>query len=341
MKYSLYVHIPFCKRKCNYCDFPSYAGKENYIPDYIEALKAEVGYISSLYDSPEISTIYVGGGTPTLLSDGNLQTIFDSLRKDFTIAKDAEITVEANPGTVTKEKLSAMFGAGVNRISLGAQTFNNRMLKKLGRIHLAHETRDAFALIREAGFKNVNIDLIFSLPGENLKDWKETLKQTLVLSPEHISTYNLQIEEGTPFYGEKLEGSLKMPSEELELEMYEYAISSLKDSGYHHYEISNFAKEGHECLHNIAYWTLKDYIGIGAGAHSYLNGSRIGNTPILEKYLSRDFAAIKTEHKNTKKENMQEMVFLGLRLIDGFNLNDFTGRFGSGSARYTRKRSMS
>jgi oxygen-independent coproporphyrinogen-3 oxidase len=335
--YSLYIHIPFCKKKCSYCDFPSYAGCENLIPEYIEALKAELGYYSSLYDRPSVKTIFVGGGTPTLLPEEHISSLFESINNDFDVQPDAEITVEANPGTVTKEKMKALTGSGVNRISLGAQIFNNPLLKKLGRIHLEHEINEAYDLIREAGIKNVNLDLMFALPEENINDWRDSLVKAVRLNPEHISTYNLQIEEGTPLYAEKLEGNLLLPEEEDELKMYKLAIAFLKENGYGHYEISNFAREGFECEHNITYWTMQDYIGVGAGAHSFINNIRIENTPYLEKYLSKDLAAIKTEHVNTKKESMQEMIFLGLRLLKGFHLNDFTSRFGIGMREIYKK----
>jgi oxygen-independent coproporphyrinogen-3 oxidase len=330
MSCSLYIHIPFCKRKCNYCDFPSYAGRESLVPEYIEALKSELGYYSSLYDKPSVKTIFVGGGTPTLLPEEQISSLFEAIAKDFNVLPDSEISFEANPGTVTKEKLKTLINSGVNRISLGAQTFNDTLLKKLGRIHLEHDIIDAYEMIRETGFKNINLDLIFALPGENINDWQNSLVKAVKLNPEHISTYNLQIEEGTPFYTEKLEGGLLMPEEEEELKMYKIAIAFLNENGYKQYEISNFAREGFECAHNKAYWTMQDYIGIGAGAHSFINNIRIENTPFLEKYLTKDFSAIKTEHVNTKKENMQEMIFLGLRLKKGFNLNDFTRRFGIG-----------
>jgi oxygen-independent coproporphyrinogen-3 oxidase len=328
MPYSLYIHIPFCKKKCAYCDFPSYAGRDEFIPEYLEALKFELEYYYTLYKRPAVSTIYIGGGTPTLLSEEQLSSLFTSIKNDFDVSSGAEISIEANPGTVTREKLKMLIGAGVNRISLGAQTFNNSLLKKIGRIHSEREINDAFHMAREAGFKNINLDLIFALPGENMKDWQESLAKAVKLSPEHISTYNLQIEEDTPLYLEKLEGGLNLPDEDKELEMYKYAIRYLTENGYSHYEISNFAKPGSECEHNKAYWTLKEYISAGAGAHSFLKNSRIENTPYLDKYLTRDMRVIKTEHANTKKENMQEMVFLGLRLIKGFNLGDFTNRFG-------------
>ncbi len=328
MSYSLYVHIPFCRKKCAYCDFPSYAGKEEVIPEYMEALKSEIGYISSLYERPQVETVYVGGGTPTLLGGSDIRSLFDTLRKDFDVKRDAEISVEANPGTVTAEKLQVLKGCGVNRMSLGVQSFNNEHLKKLGRIHLAHEAVEAFEMIRATGFKNVNLDLIFALPGESRKDWANSLDKAIALKPEHISVYNLQLEEGTPLHAEKMEGGLLLPDEDEELEMFKSAIDKLQKNGYVHYEISNFAKKGFECEHNIAYWTMKDYIGISAGAHSYINGVRIENTPYLDKYIAGNFAAIKSEHVNTKKENMEETVFLGLRLLKGFHLNDFTGKFG-------------
>jgi len=337
MAFSLYIHIPFCIKKCNYCDFPSYGGRENLIPEYIDAMRSELGYYSSLYDRPSISTIYVGGGTPTLLPEDLIVSLFESIRKDFDVHSDAEITVEANPGTVTREKMKAFFSSGVNRISLGAQTFNNTLLKKLGRIHLEHEINEAYEIIRGAGFNNINLDLIFALPGENFRDWQGTLEKAVILKPEHISTYNLQIEEGTPFFSDKVDGALMLPSEEEELNMYKSAISYLKDNGYSQYEISNFARDGRECRHNLTYWTMRDYIGVGAGAHSFINNVRIANTAYLEKYLSKDFSAIKTEHANTKKESMQEMIFLGLRLMEGFHLNDFTRRFGISMREIYRK----
>lgn len=330
MNCSLYIHIPFCKKKCNYCDFPSYGGKEALIPDYIEALKAEIGYYSSVYDRPRIRTIYVGGGTPTLLTEGAISSLFESVKKDFEVMSEAEITFEANPGTVTIDKLKALIDSGVNRISLGVQTFNNDLLKKLGRIHLEHEITEAYEMIRGAGFRNVNLDLIFALPGGSVNDWQDSLVKAIKLNPEHISTYNLQVEEGTPFHAEKLEGGLLLPDEEDELKMYKIAIAFLKENGYKHYEISNFARDGFECEHNKAYWTLQDYIGVGAGAHSFIKNVRSENSPHIDRYLAKDFSNIKTEHVNTKKESMQEMVFLGLRLTNGFNLNDFTRRFGIG-----------
>ena len=330
MSYSLYIHIPFCKKKCAYCDFPSYAGKEGLIPEYIEALKAEAGYYASLYERPKVKTIFFGGGTPTLLTEDQIADIFDALSTDFDIESGAEISVEANPGTVTRGKLKALKKAGANRISLGAQTFNNKLLKKIGRIHKEHEIAQAYDQIREADFTNVNLDLIFALPGESMDDWRDTLRKAVELKPEHISTYNLQLEEGTPLYAEKLDGSLILPNEEKELKMYEFAILYLSVNGFSQYEISNYSKSGFECKHNITYWTMQEYIGLGSGAHSYMNGTRIENTADIEKYLSKNIKEIKSEHFNSKKENMQEFIFLGLRLNRGLNLNDFTGRFGIG-----------
>ena len=328
MSYSLYVHMPFCKKKCNYCDFPSYAGKEAYIDAYLESLRGESGYVSSLYDRPEIGTLYIGGGTPTLLSKENIVTLFDIINKDFEVIPGCEATVEANPGTVTREKLAVLKGHGVNRISLGAQTFNNGLLKRLGRIHMEHEINDAFEMIKEAGIRNINLDLIFALPGENLKDWERSLDKAVRLGPEHISAYNLQVEEGTPLYADKVDGMLTLPEEGTELKMYRRAIDVLRDKGYEHYEISSFAKRGHECEHNIAYWTMKNYIGLGAGAHSFIDGVRTENSPELDRYLSGNIKEIKKDRKNTKKESMQEFIFLGLRLMRGFNLNDFTRNYG-------------
>ncbi len=337
MNRSLYVHMPFCRKKCNYCDFPSYAAKEALVPAYLKALSEEAKLVSSGLESTAVDTVFVGGGTPTLLSAESLSELFGILRRSFEIVDAAEISVEANPGTVTREKLKVLKGIGVNRISLGAQSFSNEILRKLGRIHLSHETIEAFELIREAGFGNVNLDLIFAVPGQSALDWRDTLARALALKPEHVSAYNLQIEEGTPFHAEKLEGLLKLPDEEKELEMYKLAIDELKSKGYRHYEISNFAKPGYECRHNITYWTLRDYIGIGCGAHSYVGGTRFENSANLDEYLKMDFEKSRKLHRNSKNEDMQEFIFLGLRMLDGFDLTAFTERFGKSFRELYRK----
>ena len=327
MTLSLYVHVPFCKKKCDYCDFVSYAGRESAIDDYLEALSVESAKVSADLQRHEVATVFIGGGTPTLLEPDRIEKAFKTLRSNFDFQSGAEITVEANPGTITRDKLKALRENGVNRISLGVQSLDDEMLKKLGRIHRSFEVISSVEMIREAGFRNLGLDLIFAIPGQSQKDWIRTLEGAVKLKPEHISTYNLQIEEGTPFHTEMTEGALRPQSEEAELDMYRTAISKLKEAGYSHYEISNFAKPGMESRHNIVYWKMGDYIGLGCGAHSYLNGTRIENSSDLSSYI-KDPVGSKHEHRNTKKENMQEFVFLGLRMMDGFDLEEFTGRFG-------------
>jgi oxygen-independent coproporphyrinogen III oxidase len=327
---SLYIHIPFCKKKCNYCDFSSFAGKEDLMPSYIESIKKESSFTSASYNHPKVSTIFIGGGTPTLLSDELMSSLFETIKNDFDVDEKAEISVEANPGTINGAKMINLASLGVNRVSLGAQSFNDKLLKKLGRIHQAYEIVSAVEAVRAAGINNINLDLIFGLPDETLKDWENTLNKAIDLEPQHIAAYNLTIEEGTPFFTEKNKGSLHLPNEDMELDMFKLAIDKLAKNGYAHYEISNFAKPGFECEHNKTYWTMKNYIGLGAGAHSFINGERIENLPSIDDYIKNEPSAIKKSHKNTKKETMQEMIFLGLRLMEGFNLNDFTNRFGIG-----------
>ncbi|MFC1560285.1 radical SAM family heme chaperone HemW, partial [Candidatus Margulisiibacteriota bacterium] len=305
----------------------SYAGREDLIPEYIEALKSEIGYMSSLMDKPVISTIYLGGGTPTLMDTEATQKLFDVIYSDFNVVKDAEISIESNPKTADKGKLKNLINCGVNRLSIGAQSFDNRILKKLGRIHLNHDITEIFELAREVGFRNINLDLMFAIPSQGMKDWMSSLESAISLKPEHISTYNLQIEEGTPFYEELQEGTIKPPEEELEYNMYKDCITLLLSKGYRQYEISNFAKKGFECKHNITYWTMQDYIGVGAGAHSFIQGIRSNNTPDLDKYLTKKFDEIKSDHKLSAKENMAEMVFLGLRMLEGLPLRRFLNKF--------------
>lgn len=289
-----------------------------------------MGYISSLMDRPKISTVYFGGGTPTLLDNESIEDILRSIHGDFDVEQDAEISFEANPKTADKDKLKTLKRCGVNRLSIGAQSFENRILKKLGRIHLKHDIEEVFGAARDAGFRNINLDLMFAIPSQGMQDWMNSLESAINLKPEHISTYNLQIEEGTPFHTEMQEGTLRPFDEELEYNMYKDCITHLLSKGYRQYEISNFAKKGYECRHNITYWTMNDYIGLGAGAHSFIQGIRSENTPDLDKYLTKKFNEIRTDHKLTSKETMSEMVFLGLRMIEGLPLKRFMTKFKFG-----------
>jgi len=333
---SLYIHIPFCKQKCSYCDFASYAGKEDLMDQYISKLTEELHFLLSANRFP-LSTIYFGGGTPTLLPISNFEFLISNIQKlipkfprlqDGQAMSNLEITIEANPGTIDKEYLKALRDFGINRISIGVQSFNNKHLKTLGRIHDIKKIYQAFDAARDAGFDNINLDLIFAIPEQTLKEWQNDLKNALNLKPEHLSTYNLQVEEGTPLY-EKLTSkgndlNRRLLNEDLDAQMYEFAIDFIKENGYHHYEISNFAKKGLECRHNITYWENRNYIGIGAGAHSHINGKRWGNPETIEEYLDSK-PVVKIKHEEDITYAAKETIFMGLRLIEGIPKEKFNG----------------
>ncbi|MFA5114325.1 MAG: radical SAM family heme chaperone HemW [Candidatus Margulisiibacteriota bacterium] len=324
---ALYVHIPFCKRKCNYCDFVSYAGKEALIDAYVNALVRELGTKELGTGGPE--TIFFGGGTPTLLEPRHFEQIIKTVAAvfrppsrngDLKVAATSEITIEANPGTADKAKLKALRALGINRLSIGVQSFNDRHLTMLGRVHDSATAKRFYQDARAAGFENINLDLIFALPGQTLAEWKADLRQALELDPEHLSVYNLQIEEGTPFAGK-----FTKADEEVELAMYEAAIDTLTAAGYKHYEISNFAKPGRECQHNLVYWRNGNYLGVGAGAHSHVNGQRWSNPNCLEEYLSRVASHELRVSDPETRDPRPETIFLGLRLLDGLAQEHFNG----------------
>ncbi|MEE8638632.1 MAG: radical SAM family heme chaperone HemW [Candidatus Margulisiibacteriota bacterium] len=313
---SLYIHIPFCKRKCNYCDFVSYAGKEELIDEYVEGLIREFELLFSTFNfllAPSevegLSTIYFGGGTPTLLEPGHFEKILETVPRP---PSHVEITIESNPGTADKAKLKELRKLRINRISIGVQSFNDKHLQTLGRIHNSKEIFRFYDDARAADFENINLDLIFALPDQTLKEWKNDLQTAISLEPEHLSAYNLQVEAGTPFHSQKLD----LPSEESELKMHEYAIETLTDKGYKHYEISSFAKPGFECKHNINYWKNGNYIGIGAGAHSHIDGKRWSNPNSIEEYLT-------SRNRESQVPSRSETIFLGLRLLEGISTDNF------------------
>ncbi|MFA4858064.1 MAG: radical SAM family heme chaperone HemW [Candidatus Margulisiibacteriota bacterium] len=325
----LYIHLPFCKQKCNYCDFVSYAGKEELIDEYVDSLIAELQTLRTTFDT-QLATIFFGGGTPTLLKPLHFEKILNAIRAKYNEnwAAVAEISVEANPGTVNTKNLRTLRKLGINRISLGAQTFNNHHLKTLGRIHNAKQIRQAMEAARIAGFNNINLDLIFALPGQTLDEWKADLKQALALKPEHLSLYNLQIEEGTKFQVQRAKLP-PLPTNETEAQMYAYAMKTLKAAGYHHYEISNFAKSGFECQHNITYWKNGNYLGVGAAASSHVSGNRFDNPRTIEEYLKwvkADGVKEKSEYLSRKNQpNQGETIFMGLRLLAGLEKEKFAG----------------
>ena len=324
---ALYIHIPFCAKKCMYCDFPSFCGKDALMLEYSRALSREI--VGACKDK-RISTIFIGGGTPTYLSLEaweELKGAIDNLSK----SEDLEFTVECNPGTVTEGKLSLFKKLGVNRISIGLQAWQDSLLRELGRIHTTEEFLHSYRLLRAVGFENINIDLMFGLPGQSLSQWEETLEKAAGLEPEHISSYSLIVEEGTPFYSRLQAGKLELPEEELERQMYLLTLDRLEARGFKQYEISNFSKPRRECRHNLVYWELKDYIGCGAAAHSYLEGIRYRNEENIEQYIrkmSNYSSAVVEKHVNSREDSLEEFMFMGLRKTAGISETEFAELFG-------------
>ncbi|MBR9952535.1 oxygen-independent coproporphyrinogen III oxidase [Eubacteriaceae bacterium Marseille-Q4139] len=330
----LYIHVPFCVKKCAYCDFLSFPADEGTKRRYVEKLMEEMRTMGAVCRDNTVSTVFVGGGTPSILKGEWMEELFSVLRENFSLEPDAEISMEANPGTVTKEKLFSYRRAGINRLSFGLQSAKERELSALGRIHSFEDFLESFRAARECGFENINVDLMSALPGQTADSWMETLKRTAELSPEHISAYSLIVEEGTPFYeaygseaGRKL-----LPDEETEREMYHRTKAFLRECGYERYEISNYAKPGFACLHNIGYWTGVPYLGLGLGAASYLNGKRFSGHGDMETYLASAAGTYENEVQLTKKDMEEEFFFLGLRLTKGVSLAEFKERFGEDAA---------
>lgn len=329
---NLYIHLPFCRKKCHYCDFVSYPGvSASRVQCYLKALAREMELVAAALRPGKVVTLYLGGGTPTYLSDRDLLGLITQVSNIFGLEEGCEITLEANPGTVTPEKLKAVRTAGVNRLSLGAQSFSDKMLATMGRVHKVKEIYQAFEWAREAGFKNVSLDLIYGLPSQTLADWEDTLNQALALGPEHLSTYSLELAPETVWGRQCAAGKLHPAAEEEVLAMYERAREKLKAVGYVHYEISNFARPGFECRHNLVYWENRPYLGLGAGAASYWEGSRWQNHTSLEVYCEAvekgDLPIAEREILN-RRQQMAETIFLGLRLLRGLSLKEFKNRFG-------------
>ena len=321
-KLGLYVHIPYCVRKCNYCDFCSLPTGSCGVDDaYVARLSEEIeSYSARVTDS--LDTVYFGGGTPSLLSPSQMAKIFDSIKKSFHVSDDAEITFEANPGTLTREKALAYHSLGFNRVSIGLQSIHEKEMKKLGRIHTYEEFISCYNMLRDVGFANVSVDLMYGIPHQTKESFRETLSSVVSLSPEHISAYGLIVEEGTPFYEED---GLPLPTLDEECDMYELAGTVLSEAGYEHYEISNYARRGYESRHNSLYWHLGEYIGVGAAAHSFFGGERYFNTDNVAEYISG------SERILTDSEDIDlayEYAMLGLRLKEGFSLSDYEHRFG-------------
>jgi len=336
---ALYIHIPFCESKCYYCDFNSFSGKNELIEDYINALIKEINYYSGKLSEYEISTVFFGGGTPSILESNQILLIMDSISSHFNSSKNAEISVEANPGTLSKQKLQSYRDSGINRLSMGLQSCENAYLKDLGRIHTYQEFLVNLEDARKVGFRNINVDLMFALPNMTAREWEDCLIQINNLEIPHISAYSLVWEDGTKFQQLKQGGHIKPIDEDEELEMYHLTIDYLKSKGYSHYEISNYAKEGYQCKHNIIYWKNQNYIGLGAGAHSYFDNKRFNNANKIEEYitlingdnsasLSLEFSlAVENIIQVSRADEISETMFLGLRMTEGIEVDEFIKRF--------------
>ena len=344
----LYIHIPFCVKKCDYCDFLSFPADNRTQRRYVDAVQKEIIYYGALYPDRKITTIFIGGGTPSWLDEEEIVRILHTVREAFAVEHDAEITIECNPGTATAHKLVRYREAGINRISIGLQSAHNEELALLGRIHTWEQFLKTYDLARKAGFSNINVDLMSALPGQTLETFSDTLKKVLALKPEHLSAYSLMIEEGTPFYERYREDEKHReagePTELLPDEEQEYIVTKLTqrvlmEAGYHWYEVSNFAKPGYECRHNIGYWKRADYLGIGIGAASLIDNVRYANVRDLEEYckecesLWEELNIRKTLCSSTepvtREEQMEEFMFLGLRMTEGVSRAEFEQYFGT------------
>ena len=338
----LYIHMPFCKQKCLYCDFVSYANKYGEVDRYIKCLKKEIVQYANenrimhehgLEPKYIIKTIYIGGGTPSSIDEGYILSVIKTIKENFAVEEDAEITIEVNPGTVNKEKLEAYKQCGINRLSIGLQAVQDNLLKYIGRIHTFKDFENTYDYARQVGFDNINVDLMIALPGQTMDDVKESVKTIVGLKPEHISVYSLILEEGTPMYDMVQNKKLELPDDDTERQMYWYVKECLEKHKYKHYEISNFARQGFESKHNMDCWNQKEYIGVGTAASSFMENKRYSNTDDLETYIENIEAGnmnknlVLDEVLMDDDERMDEFMMLGLRKIDGVNIREFEQRF--------------
>lgn len=327
----LYIHIPFCVKKCEYCDFLSWNAEEEERQQYVAALLSEIESYREFAKGYRVSTIFIGGGTPSVLLPKQMEDILQKIYEIFELERRAEITIEVNPGTVDEEKLQCYKENGVNRLSMGLQSVKDQKLRLLGRIHTYQEFVESYELARKAGFDNISIDLISSVPGQTLQEWKEELETAAAQNPEHISVYQLIIEEGTPFYEKYAEHPELLPDEETSREIYLWTGKFLKEAGYEQYEISNYAKPGKESRHNLKYWERGDYLGLGLGAASMVRNIRMSNTKDMRTYLERcDKPKTMREDVQFLEEprQMEEFMFLGLRKTRGVSKKEFKRIFG-------------
>jgi oxygen-independent coproporphyrinogen-3 oxidase len=344
---SLYIHIPFCSLKCSYCDFNSYANLEHLVPDFTRALCQEMRLWSPAMAGRPVPTVFFGGGTPSLMPLGELEAIFAAMRENFALDPDAEVTIEANPGTVDLDYLRGLVALGANRLSFGVQSFHDDELIALDRIHTAAEAKQGYAWAREAGFRRVNLDLIYGLPEQPLERWQETLEQAIALAPDHLSLYALTVEEGTKLAYDIDHGRVPEPDSDMQATMYEWSQRRLAGAGYVQYEISNWARPGEECRHNLVYWRNGDWLGLGPGAHSHLDGARFADVYSPKQYISlvgeagrrelpggarqliRALPQVTFVDETSRELQMADTVILALRLNEGLDVAAFEARFGA------------
>lgn len=327
---SLYVHIPFCLRKCRYCDFATYPLRPDLMEPFLSALETEAESVGAEVQGA-VKTLFFGGGTPSLLDGRQMDRLMDALRRSFNIQPQAEITLEANPETADEPRLRAYRNAGVNRLSIGAQTFDDAALKQLDRTHSSEQINRAYQNARNAGFENINLDMMFALPGQTMRKWQEDARRALSLDPEHLSVYNLTIEPKTVFHYWNRQGRLSLPDEDLQADMYEWTLDEMERTGYPYYELSNFAKPGSECEHNLRYWRNKPHAGIGPGACGYLNGERTANTRGTRSYIKRiedGRDPIVERERLAGKAARAETIRQGLRMRSGVPLTEYARRYG-------------
>lgn len=326
---ALYIHIPFCTNKCHYCDFTSYVLRGQPVDQYLDALESEMQRTAELLRPERIDTVFVGGGTPTVLTPPQMERFLRSVTSRFPLAEGVEFTMEANPGTVDEDKLAAMKEGGVNRISFGVQSFDNGLLERIGRIHNVDDVYRSLDNARRIGFDNLSIDLMFGLPGQTLAHLSDSVDRAMALDLPHYSLYSLKVEENTLFHKLYERNELPLPPEEEEYEMFLLLMRRLKEGGYRHYEISNFAKPGFESRHNSTYWRNEPYYGLGAGAHGYANRTRHMNLKGIQPYI--DAAATKLPRLETspvsEQEAMEDFMMVGLRLLEGVPVSRFEAQF--------------
>lgn len=326
----LYIHVPFCAQKCYYCDFNSYKINSNQKKEYLINIEREMKFYEGEFKDKCFDTVFFGGGTPSILTVDELKELVNNINENFNIKKDAEITIECNPGTINREKLEAMKKMGINRLSIGLQATQNYHLKSIGRIHTYEEFEKNYYDALDIGFKNINIDLMYALPNQKTQEWKDTLDKIIKLNPSHISAYSLILEEGTKLYYMYQNKEFELLDEDTDINMYNYTIDTLKRHGYNQYEISNYSKEDLECKHNIIYWKCDNYLGLGPGASGFVGDTRYSNIEDICEYnkcIMQNIRPVSEEIELTKKDKIEEFIFMGLRMNEGINIDVFKERF--------------